>query len=114
MRAFELDPPTTERQRFTLASLGSIPDGSGCYVLASFDGTILYIGQSRDIRTRLSQHLTDGSKSEITPSGKSQWIHFRFCPASDLSDLESWWVNQYKLANGGRLPHFNKVHPPSL
>ena len=113
MRAFDLDPPTTERQPFTLASLGRIRGGPGCYALASSDGTILYIGQAQDIPSRLSQHLADDSKSGFTPSGKAQWVQWRFCAASDISDLESWWITQYKLANGGALPYFNKVNPPS-
>lgn len=88
-------------------------EASGCYVICTFDGTILYIGQSRNINQRVRQHLDDESKSARTPWGVAQWLHYRLCPEADLDQLESAWVTQFKMKNRGNLPHFNKLHPPS-
>lgn len=113
MQVSLLSPATTAQRLFSRASLGSIADGVGCYAICAFDGTILYIGQSRNINQRVRQHLDDESKSVRTPWGVAQWLHYRLCPKADLDQLESAWVSQFKWKNGGDLPYFNKVHPPS-
>ena len=113
MQVSFLTPPTTNQHLFSRASLGSIADEVGCYVICAFDDTILYIGQSRNINQRVRQHLDDGSKSGHTPWGVARQLFYRLCPKADLDQLESAWVTQFKRKNGGDLPHFNKVHPPS-
>lgn len=113
MQISSLTPPTTDQCLFSRASLGSIADEAGCYVICAFDGTILYIGQSQNINQRVRQHLDDGSKSVRTPWGVAQWLHYRLCRKADLDQLESAWVSQFTMQNGGDLPYFNKVHPPS-
>lgn len=89
-----------------------VPADSGCYALAVFDSRIVYIGQTRDLNQRMRQHLDDAKKRAKTPWGIAQRFYFRKCAVDGLSDLESAWVDQFRVANSGKLPFFNKVEPP--
>lgn len=108
----QLIPNPEDRVSFSYPSLYLAPDQSGCYALTAFDEEVLYIGQSENIRSRMEQHLGDGSKQEQTPSGKVFWLYYGLCPIRDLDNLENGWINEHILREG-RMPFFNKIHPPS-
>lgn len=114
MLAANLKPAVEERVTFEHFDVRRVPAVSGCYALAAFDGRILYIGQTRDLNQRMRQHLDDKAKRAATPWGVAQRFYFRKCPPAGLSDLESAWVDQFREANGGKLPFFNKVEPPRV
>ena len=114
MRFTNLRPQVTERYGFTHASLATIPESSGCYVLTSSEGTIMYIGQARNLSRRATQHLDDPAKRVRTKIGYAQWLHFREAALDDLSALERAWADQFKLANKGNLPIFNSIDPPGV
>ncbi|ANL30129.1 excinuclease ABC subunit C domain-containing protein (plasmid) [Rhizobium phaseoli] len=39
-----------------------IPDSSGCYVLTSFDGNVLYVGLTKNLKRGMAQHLDNREK----------------------------------------------------
>lgn len=113
MKVSELNPRPVDHIRFDgwqqhIAS----PQERGCYVIASFDDDILYIGQSVDIGKRMESHLTDDRKRKLTPDGVAYWLYYIVCPNDDdLNALERGWVLQYR-GREGKLPPFNKIMPP--
>jgi len=100
------------KARFDYSDLNKIPDKSGCYVLTTFDGVILYIGQSGNIAKRVEQHLDSGEKREVTPLGVAFWVYYELCSKVDMDALENGWIHSYILNNKGNLPYFNKILPP--
>ena len=112
MLATDLTPPPERNIVFAHFDIARIPSVSGCYALATFDRRVVYVGQTRDLNQRIRQHLEDNAKQAKTPWGVAHRIYYRECVVLELSDLESAWVDQFRLANRGKLPHFNKVEPP--
>ena len=89
-----------------------VPEDSGCYVIATFDYTILYIGQSINIRSRMRDHLYTEEMTATMPSGKSAyWFCYTLCPIAELNQLEGNWIGDHKLNEDGKLPPFNDVDP---
>lgn len=113
MHADKLLPPVEPPVQFSWATIGQIPEFTACYVLAAHDTTILYIGQARNLSRRIRQHLDDPDKRQETTWGMAQWLYFRRCSDNELSQLEHAWIMAFMLANGGDLPPFNKIQPPS-
>jgi len=99
------------RASFDYSELNKIPDESGCYILTTYRGCILYIGQSGNIAKRVKQHLDGGEKREETPSGVAFWVYYELCPRVDMNSLEGGWINSYIL-NEGNLPYFNEKQSP--
>ena len=112
MLASLLNPPTSGKVEFSYSSSHSTPLESGCYALTTFDGTILYIGQAVNICNRMEQHL-DSDKNVKTRWGVPYWLYYKLCPVYELDNLETGWVNEYKIKSRGELPYFNKINPPS-
>lgn len=108
-----LNPQANEQCAFSRAESSILPESPGCYVLASFSGHVLYIGQAERLRRRIGQHLDDPEKKLRTPWGVAVWVWVRQCSMMKLSELEFAWVAQYRLRNRGELPPFNRVNPPS-
>lgn len=113
MRADELLPPVEGSVQFSWATIGQVPEFTACYVLAAHDRTILYIGQARNLSRRIRQHLGDSDKRQDTAWGMARRLYFKSCSSNELSQLERTWVVAFVLANGGELPPFNKIQPPS-
>ncbi|MYD53444.1 MAG: hypothetical protein F4W96_03950 [Chloroflexi bacterium] len=114
IRASALAPQPTQRIPFQRRHLARVPANSGCYVLSTFDETVVYIGKAQDLRRRVGTHLGDRSKREVSDRGVAVWLDFRLTAVAELGQLESAWVEQYKLEEGGRLPPFNEINPPAL
>ena len=111
MLATVLFSETENRVEFSYSALHSVSDESGCYALAAYDGTILYIGQSENICKRMEQHLDDGEKRKKTPWGVAFWMYYKLCPSRDLNSTERGWMNEHKIREGKR-PFFNKIDAP--
>jgi len=111
MLALSLHPKPKEKVQFDFSQTTMLPENSGCYVLATFRGDILYVGQSANIARRMAQHLDDPTKRATTPAGKAFWFYYELCESHRLDGLERGWVNAYTLKEGD-LPFFNKVRPP--
>lgn len=114
MQVGRLVPKADSHELFAWSSVGSVPETPGCYALVTYDKIVVYIGQANNINRRMQDHLTSDEKKSRTPWGYARWLYYRLCDVSDLSQLESAWVNQFKLANRGGRPHFNKVEPPHM
>jgi predicted GIY-YIG superfamily endonuclease len=81
----------------------------GCYVLATFDGTVLYIGLSNDLRRRFVEHLQCREKTSLTERGRA--VLFHWMESEQLNSIERAWMNMHTL-HEGELPVLNKVFSP--
>ena len=114
MQVGRLVPKADSRELFAWSSVGVVPETSGCYALVTHDKIVVYIGQANDINRRMKDHLASYEKLSRTPWGYARWLYYRRCDVSDLWQLESEWTRQFKLANRGGRPHFNKAEPPHM
>jgi len=113
MNVRKLRPRPVDRVVFSYGGLLGLKPGSGCYVLTSSAGKVRYIGQATDVRRRLEQHLADEEKGRAQRQGKLTWAYVEKCEVEELSEMETAWVRQHQLAEGGLLPPLNKIEPPS-
>ena len=111
MRIEELTPLPKEKVHSKLSSFKAVPREAGCYVITSFDNTILYIGLSDNLFTRFQQHLDNPEKTNLTKEGKAIWFYFLIYDAKNLPKLERTWINQF-MDTHGRLPVLNKISSP--
>lgn len=113
MKVSELKPPPIERILFKRwQQRTTSPQTHGCYVIASIDEDILYIGQSVNIGDRMDDHLGDTPKNRMTSEGIAYWLYYVICESSgELNNLERGWVLQYR-GREGKLPPLNKIMPP--
>jgi hypothetical protein len=111
VKVSELSPIPAERLLFKLSSLKIVPAAPGCYVLATFDGEILYVGQSVSLNQRFRSHMDNLEKTSLTPRGKAFWFHFLSDESGNLDKLERTWLNEY-LTMHAEFPILNKVDSP--
>jgi len=111
MRIEMLSPKPTEKVAFSPTSLIQVPLVSGCYILSTFDGSILYVGLATNIKSRFKQHLDNPEKVKPTIEGKAIWFHYIEFNPNNLPMLERTWLNQYQNEHG-RFPILNKKSSP--
>ncbi len=111
MKIEELSPLPINKVNFKFASFKSVPKDTGCYILATFDNDILYVGLSDNLFERFQQHLDNFEKTKPTKDGKAVWFYFTTYDSKNLPKLERTWLNQF-LNNHGRRPILNKVDSP--
>jgi hypothetical protein len=111
MRIVELCPKAHHRELFTLRSVVRISELSGVYAVTNFHDEIIYIGSSKNIRSRVKQHLYSTKYEETTPMGVSYWFYYSLCDANRCFSMERGWLNHFILKEG-RLPYFNKIFSP--
>ncbi len=111
MKIEELTPLPKDKVFFNLAPFKSVPKEAGCYVLATFDNDILYIGLSDNLFARFQQHLDDPNKTNPTTEGKALWFYFIMYDPRNLPKLERTWLNQFTSTHGRR-PILNVVDSP--
>lgn len=111
MKVSELVPSPTTKVTFKLASFKLIPKTAGCYILATFEDYILYIGLSDNLYDRFQQHLNNPEKTNPTNEGKAIWFYYLTYSVDNLPKLERTWLNQFN-SNIGRHPIFNKMNSP--
>ena len=110
MNVSELIPKPLNRESFRRSREKFLPDTAGCYVITTFDGTVLYIGMSVGIRRRMIQHLDTPQKVLPTVLGKATW--FYWLETADTNKVERTWLNIHNLAEG-RLPILNSIYSPT-
>jgi len=84
---------------------------AGCYVLATFNNDIIYIGLSESLFGRFQQHLGNSEKTNPTKDGKAVWFYYTIYDTTNLAKLERTWINQF-VAIHGQLPILNKINSP--
>ena len=108
-----LNPAPDGKAEFSYAGLRDTPDESGCYALAAYNGEILYVGQTQNLRNRMEQHLREDAKRKLTPHGVAFWLHYKKWPTIQLDGLERGWMQQHQLQEQGARPFFNKIDAPT-
>lgn len=85
-------------------------ESCGVYVITTFQGKVLYIGKSKNIKQRMKQHLKS-NKTQTTPVGAAFWVNYITCNEHMAYSLEKGLISTYIL-NEGKLPYHNKIQPP--
>ncbi|WOS65839.1 GIY-YIG nuclease family protein [Sinorhizobium fredii] len=107
MRIGDLVPVPTKREGFRRSRLRFVPGDCGCYVLATFDGHVLYVGLTKNLRRRMGQHLDNQEKVKATDFGRAVWFLWLEC--DNLSKVERTWMNIH-VQHHGKLPILNKIY----
>jgi hypothetical protein len=74
MNLRELMPQPTHCEPFKRNRERFVPETSGCYVLTSFLGDVLYVGLADKLRRRMNDHLDDPIKTGGTRLGDTPQI----------------------------------------
>lgn len=98
MKASALVPPVEGCEPFRLDVTRHVPAGSGCYVIATVQDHILYIGLAKSVKARFCQHLENPIKVEPTSQGRA--VKFFWRVSDELEKLERTWLNAHRVAEG--------------
>ena len=109
MNVRDLKPAPTNVEPFRRDCVKHVPAKSGCYVLTTALGHILYVGLATNLRGRFEQHLDNPEKTRPTPEGRA--LSFHWLETKILEGTERGWLNSHELVEG-RIPVLNKVHSP--
>nr|WP_249157761.1 GIY-YIG nuclease family protein [Bradyrhizobium sp. KB893862 SZCCT0404] len=88
-----------------------VPATSGCYVLTTVDGFVLYVGLAENLRRRLGQHLDNPEKTALTKQGRA--VLFHWLESIDTRKIERTWLNIH-IQREGVLPELNRVYSPTF
>jgi hypothetical protein len=110
MNTWELVPQPSHCEAFKRSRERFVPEKSGCYVLGTFSGVVLYIGQAVNLRRRMNDHLDDATKTGRTKLGRAALFHWFEC--SNASTIERTWMNIH-IQHEGMLPELNRIYAPS-
>lgn len=109
MNAADLVPAPEDTELFSRDRDRHIPRGSGCYVLTTSTGHILYIGLASSLSARFNQHLDNPDKTSPTLEGRASHFHWR--QADEINALERGWLNSHRVVHA-RLPLLNRYDSP--
>ena len=109
MNVSQLSPLPQHRESFLRSRERFVSERSGCYVLTTFEGVILYIGLATNIRKRANDHLDNPIKTSETPHGRAVW--FYWIENDETAKIERTWMNIHMNAEGV-LPILNSVYSP--
>ena len=107
----DLRPATTHRVRFTLRDRFRVPQVAGCYALAKFDGSLIYVGLSDNLLRRFGQHLDSPKKRSVSAIGRAWWFAYVVIQPNRIHRCERGWLEQHQAAHGC-WPIFNLVASP--
>jgi len=109
----QLRPSPRSRIEFAWSHFKQVPNESGCYVLTTFGGDVMYVGQATSsIRDRFCAHLDTPEKRALGPFGVAFWFYYFVCEPNRVSSIEQGWMNVSILKTGQR-PILNKVDAPT-
>lgn len=111
MNVSELVPQPIKRFQFTLRYRKFIPRESGCYVLTTFEGDILYVGLTDDLYRRFGEHREVDNKRQPTAFGFAFWFYYLPTSENNIYRTERSWLNEHETAEG-KLPVLNKAISP--
>ena len=95
---------------FQLKDAYRVPQSAGCYLITNAYHQILYIGQTEDLRRRMTEHLSDIRMTTPTTIGRATWYYYQKITDSRLKDAEDRLLMTYKI-NVGRRPPLNRIGP---
>jgi len=110
MNILALIPSPTHREIFKRDRERFVPVTSGCYVLTTFDGIVLYIGLSNNLRKRMDEHLDNPQKTK--PNERGRAIFFSWIESEDTNKIERTWMNIH-IQHEGSLPVLNRIYSPT-
>jgi len=112
MKVEQLIPVPDQQTRFAWSHHVTVPEQPGCYVLATFNGDVLYVGQATgSIRNRMGSHLDTPEKRKGTQLGVPFWFYYLVLPKLQVGAVERGWMNQAVLEDG-EMPALNRVYSP--
>ena len=109
MKVEQLEPLPKHKRPFHKSQIKNIPEQPGCYVLATFDKTVLYVGLTNNLNRRITEHLDNAEKIRSTKYGRAIW--FFWLENTDVKCIERTWQNIHSQFEG-RLPILNKISSP--
>ena len=98
MNIGELNPEATYCQPFNRNKERFVPEVAGCYVLTTFEGMILYVGLTDNLRRRLNEHLDSAQKTGLTKFGRAALFHW--LETADTYRVERTWLNTHSYTEG--------------
>lgn len=101
---------TNNRVQFRLSEEYRVPEISGCYVLASIEDDVIYIGESVNLNRRMQEHLADPRMNQRTSFGLANWFYYQQYPKEEISNTETLLLFNHKAIEG-RLPPLNRIGP---
>ncbi len=104
-----LTPMPDKREPFRRSRERFIPNVPGCYVLTTFEGLVLYIGLTVDLRRRMNDHLDTPQKTNVTVKGRAVFFHWLETP--ETNKVERTWLNSH-IQHEGVMPILNRVYSP--
>src|SRR5882762_8860988 len=103
MKIEKLSPLPEKRVLFAWSHHAQIPAQSGCYVLTTFSGDVLYVGLAKsNIRDRMGVHLDTDEKRAIGTLGAAYWFYYILRDSKEVAAIERGWINQSILETGSR------------
>ncbi|SRR6266480_1530616 len=107
----QLNPHPSNVEIFKRSRERFVPTKPGCYVLTTFNGVVLYIGLTENLRRRFGEHLDNPKKTAQTEHGTAFLFHW--LETADTYKVERTWLNIH-LQNEGVLPELNGIYSPTL
>lgn len=111
MNISELVPTVQNRLQFTYEFHKFAPSEAGCYVLTTFDGQVLYVGLTEDLKRRFGEHRDNKDKCALTIQGRASWFYYLVLDQKEIYRVERAWLNGHLDAHGV-LPILNKINSP--
>jgi DNA polymerase III subunit epsilon len=91
-------PPHLSRETFE-----NLPDQAGVYYMHNAEGKVIYVGKSKEIRTRISGHFADNSMRKLTFKNQIHDITYQITGSEFLALL----VEAAEIKN--HFPEFNRA-----
>lgn len=111
MNIDQLNPSPIKSESFKRNRLRFVPETSGCYALATFGKTVLYIGLAKNLRKRFNDHLDTPAKTAETKLGRA--VLFFWIESAELNKIERTWLNIHTNQEGS-LPLLNSIYSPTF
>ncbi|MBX3491777.1 MAG: GIY-YIG nuclease family protein [Parvibaculum sp.] len=106
----KLSPTPTQSETFRRSRLRFVPAVPGCYVLVTPSKEVLYLGLSKDLRSRMNSHLENEQKTAQTRIGRATL--FYWFETTDMERVERSWMNVH-FQHEGMLPILNRIYSPT-
>lgn len=110
MKITELDQTMSTRQPFAHRAVLRVPVDPGCYVMASIDDDVLYIGRTVSLRRRIGEHLENAEMTTRTSLGWPRWFYYKTMAADAVEHYERRLLGRHEQYDGS-LPPLNRAGP---